>query len=106
MSDNTHLYIDHALAFRLLYTHSSIAYRHIFLELCTGGDLFSYVAHYEDNHYRLCEGEAQYIMYQLFQALEYIHSRSIAHRGEFLFESPKEHPGSPAPLCYSSDLKV
>ncbi|THH09189.1 hypothetical protein EW145_g2197 [Phellinidium pouzarii] len=49
--------------------------RHIFLELCTGGDLFTYIT-----HHRICEGEAKYIMYQIFKGIEYLHARAIAHR--------------------------
>ncbi|TCD61301.1 Meiosis-specific serine/threonine-protein kinase mek1 [Steccherinum ochraceum] len=69
---------------------------HIFLELCTGGDLFSYISHYESTGYRLCEGEAQYIMYQLLQGLEYLHERLISHRDlkpeNILLFSPGPYP--------------
>lgn len=66
-----------------LHSILSCDLRHIFLELCTGGDLFSYIVHYDQSGYRVCEGEAQYIMFQLFQALEYLHDRQISHRGTF-----------------------
>lgn len=54
-----------------------VALRHIFLQLCTGGDLFTYIV----DHTRLCEGEAKYIMYQLLKALMYLHDKMISHRG-------------------------
>jgi len=40
--------------------------RHIFLELATGGDLFSYI----DLHRTLGEGETRWISYQLMKGLE------------------------------------
>jgi serine/threonine protein kinase len=47
--------------------------RHIFLELATGGDLFSYLA----KHDMLCEGEAKYIAFQLMKGLEVSNSSSL-----------------------------
>ncbi|THH28296.1 hypothetical protein EUX98_g5893 [Antrodiella citrinella] len=90
---------------------------HIFLELCTGGDLFSYIAHYEATGYRLCEGEAQYIMYQLLQGLEYLHDRLISHRDlkpeNILLYSPGPYPriqiadfGLARPKSYQETLNV
>ncbi|KDQ63370.1 hypothetical protein JAAARDRAFT_169119 [Jaapia argillacea MUCL 33604] len=49
---------------------------HIFLQLCTGGDLFTYIT----SQRQLCEGEAQYIMFQILKGLQYIHDRTISHR--------------------------
>ncbi|OCB87851.1 kinase-like protein [Sanghuangporus baumii] len=57
--------------------NSKAGWLHIFLELCTGGDLFTYTAH----RFRLGEAEAKFITYQLFQAIGYLHDRSISHRG-------------------------
>src|SRR5580698_16272 len=56
-------------------------YRHIFLQLCTGGDLFTYMTNHTETDNRLCEGEAKYIMYQLLKALTYLHNKMISHRG-------------------------
>ena len=55
--------------------------RYIFLQLCTGGDLFSYIVNHKDPELRLHEGEAKYIMYQLILGLKYLHDKSISHRG-------------------------
>ncbi|KAG8786632.1 Meiosis-specific serine/threonine-protein kinase mek1 [Serendipita sp. 397] len=49
---------------------------HIFLELATGGDLFSYMAKYGS----LGEGESRYIAFQLMKGLQYIHRLLISHR--------------------------
>ncbi|KDR85377.1 hypothetical protein GALMADRAFT_53578 [Galerina marginata CBS 339.88] len=54
---------------------------HIFLQLCTGGDLFTYITHASGTGNRICEAEAKYIMYQLLQALKYLHDKLISHRG-------------------------
>ncbi|KAI0715375.1 kinase-like protein [Earliella scabrosa] len=51
---------------------------YIFLELCTGGDLFSYIVSHPES--RLCQAEAKYIMYQLLKGLKYLHDRLISHR--------------------------
>ena len=55
--------------------------RYIFLELCTGGDLFSYIVSHPDS--QLCQAEAKYIMYQLLKGLKYLHDKLISHRGAF-----------------------
>jgi serine/threonine protein kinase len=57
-----------------------ILYSYIFLQLCTGGDLFTYISSRHNNE-GLVEGEAKYIMYQLLQGLKYLHDRMISHRG-------------------------
>ncbi|KAG6911574.1 hypothetical protein DXG01_011877 [Tephrocybe rancida] len=59
---------------------------HIFLQLCTGGDLFTYITNHPNSRHRLCEAEAKYIMYQLLRGLEYLHNNMISHRGRS-FES-------------------
>jgi meiosis-specific serine/threonine-protein kinase MEK1 len=51
------------------------------MQLCTGGDLFTYLLHHIDTRARLSEGETKYIMFQLFKALSYLHRQNIAHRG-------------------------
>ena len=61
------------------------AYSYIFLELCTGGDLFSYIVSRPDS--QLCQAEAKYIMYQLLKGLKYLHDRLISHRGAVLDRS-------------------
>nr|KNZ74118.1 Meiosis-specific serine/threonine-protein kinase mek1 [Termitomyces sp. J132] len=53
---------------------------HIFLQLCTGGDLFTYITSHPSSKHFLCEAEAKYIMFQLLQGLDYLHSNMISHR--------------------------
>ncbi|PAV22156.1 kinase [Pyrrhoderma noxium] len=64
---------------------------HIFLELCTGGDLFSYIS-----RHKLGEAEAKFISYQLFKGVEYLHNRSVSHRDlkpeNILIHSPGPFP--------------
>ncbi|KAE9408281.1 kinase-like protein [Gymnopus androsaceus JB14] len=56
---------------------------HIFLQLCTGGDLFTYINSYSETNTQsnLHEPEGKYIMYQLLKGLAYLHGKSISHRG-------------------------
>lgn len=54
---------------------------HIFLQLCTGGDLFTYITHTSETGKWICEAEAKYIMYQLLLGLKYLHDKLISHRG-------------------------
>lgn len=55
---------------------------HIFLQLCTGGDLFTYINNYSGrNISHIDQPEAKYIMYQLLKGLAYLHDKSISHRG-------------------------
>ena len=56
--------------------------RHIFLQLCTGGDLFSYIISHVKTSYRLCESEAKYIMFQILTGVKYLHDKKISHRGD------------------------
>jgi serine/threonine-protein kinase Chk2 len=55
----------------------------IFLQLCTGGDLFTYITAYAEKESHLCEAEAKFIMYQLLIGLHHLHSRMISHRGVY-----------------------
>lgn len=55
------------------------------MQLCTGGDLFTYLLNHVETRARLGEGETQYLMFQLFKALSYLHEvHNIAHRGSLL----------------------
>ncbi|GBE77811.1 Meiosis-specific serine/threonine-protein kinase mek1 [Sparassis crispa] len=72
------LRLTHPNINRVWAANYNSSFVHIFLELCTGGDLFSYIVGHTDS--RLCEGEAKYIMYQLMKGLKYLHDRQISHR--------------------------
>ena len=59
-----------------------ISLSHIFLQLCTGGDLFTYITGHIEAGKQLYEAEVKYVMYQLLQGLAYLHDRQISHRGK------------------------
>ncbi|THH20016.1 hypothetical protein EW146_g1279 [Bondarzewia mesenterica] len=71
---------------------------HIFLQLCTGGDLFTYMETHRDRQgdAHLCESEAKFIMYQLLKGLKYLHDRKISHRDikpeNILLVAPGSYP--------------
>ncbi|KAF4573095.1 Meiosis-specific serine/threonine-protein kinase mek1 [Pleurotus pulmonarius] len=93
---------------------------HIFLELCTGGDLFTYIISHQETENRLCEGEAKYIMFQLLKGLTYLHDKLISHRGmrislpeNILLYTPGPYPriqiadfGLARPKAYQETLNV
>lgn len=51
----------------------------MFLELSTGGDLFTHIT--TQGNGKLMEEEAKYCSYQLILGLQYLHERNISHRG-------------------------
>ncbi|KZT35633.1 kinase-like protein [Sistotremastrum suecicum HHB10207 ss-3] len=53
---------------------------HIFLDLATGGDLFTYITTGGHKDFRLLEGEAKWITYQLMKGLDYLHDLNVSHR--------------------------
>ncbi|EIM92547.1 kinase-like protein [Stereum hirsutum FP-91666 SS1] len=57
------------------------SFLYIFLEICTGSDLFAFITYNSDTYKGLCEAEAKYIMYQLLRGLKYMHDRHVSHRG-------------------------
>lgn len=57
-------------------------HRYIFLEICTGSDLFAFIAYNSEPRKGICEAEAKYIMYQLLLGLKYLHDRHVSHRGK------------------------
>ena len=77
--------------------------RHIFLQLCTGGDLFSYIISHVNTSYRLCESEAKYIMFQILTGVKYLHDKKISHRGNNYFHSDDE---TRVANTLGADLKV
>ncbi|KAF9456158.1 kinase-like domain-containing protein [Collybia nuda] len=63
-------------------TEEGNTFIHIFLQLCTGGDLFTYITNRKTGY--LCEAEAKYIMYQILRGMEYLHDHMVSHRGTVL----------------------
>ncbi|OAX44424.1 kinase-like protein [Rhizopogon vinicolor AM-OR11-026] len=103
--------LDHPNINRVYAVDSDPEFLYIMLELCTGGDLFTYITTH--SRHRLCEGEAKYIMYQLLKALKYLHDRMISHRENILLFSPGPYPriqiadfGLARPKAYQETLHV
>lgn len=61
-------------------TEQDKRFLNIFLQLCTGGDLFTYITGSMGTGNPLCEAEAKYLMYQLLLGLRYLHDLMISHR--------------------------
>ncbi|OSX67305.1 hypothetical protein POSPLADRAFT_1129419, partial [Postia placenta MAD-698-R-SB12] len=107
--------LDHPNINRVWAARHDDTFLHIFLELCTGGDLFAYIVGHQDS--RLCEGETKYIMYQLLKGLKYLHDRLISHRDlkpeNILLHTPGPYPriqiadfGLARPKAYQETFNV
>ncbi|KAJ7932580.1 kinase-like protein, partial [Mycena leptocephala] len=72
--------LRHSNINRIYDTEEDDHFMFIFLQLCTGGDLFTYITAYAEKESHLCEAEAKFIMYQLLIGLHHLHSRMISHR--------------------------
>ncbi|KAJ7275222.1 kinase-like domain-containing protein [Mycena haematopus] len=75
--------LQHPNINRIYDTEEDDQFMFIFLQLCTGGDLFTYITAYAEKESHLCEAEAKFIMYQILIGLHYLHSRMISHRGPY-----------------------
>ncbi|KAF8579026.1 kinase-like protein [Ramaria rubella] len=73
----------------------------IFLDLSTGGDLFTYIS--TRNLGRMKEGEARYCGYQLMLGLQYLHDRSVSHR-DLKPENILLHTPGPFPRLIIADF--
>ncbi|XP_030644422.1 caM kinase-like vesicle-associated protein [Chanos chanos] len=68
--------LAHPRLVRLLASHHTHSHVYLLMELVAGGDLFDAIA----QNGRFCESTAGRMIRDISQALEYIHSKSIAHR--------------------------
>ncbi|KAJ7706372.1 kinase-like domain-containing protein [Mycena rosella] len=109
--------LEHPNINRIYDTEQNDEFMFIFLQLCTGGDLFTYIIAYAEKESRLCEAEAKFIMYQLLIGLLYLHSKMISHRDlkpeNILLHVPGPYPriviadfGLARPRAYQETLNV
>ncbi|KAL0580822.1 hypothetical protein V5O48_001198 [Marasmius crinis-equi] len=114
---NILLELNHPNINRIYDTRKDGNFIHLFLQLCTGGDLFTYVNSYTEKGSHMCEAEAKYIMYQLLKGLYYLHDKSISHRDlkpeNILLHSPGPYPriqiadfGLARPKSYQATFNV
>ncbi|KAJ7655004.1 kinase-like protein [Mycena polygramma] len=102
---------------RIYDTEEDDQFMFLFLQLCTGGDLFTYITAYAEKESHLCEAEAKFIMYQLLIGLDHLHSKMISHRDlkpeNILLYAPGPYPriviadfGLARPRAYQETLNV
>ncbi|KAF7320270.1 Kinase-like protein [Mycena kentingensis (nom. inval.)] len=109
--------LDHPNINKIYSTQQNDEFMFIFLQLCTGGDLFTYITTTCEKNRRLCEAETKFIMYQLLVGLSYLHGQSISHRDlkpeNILLYAPGPYPrivigdfGLARPRAYEETLNV
>ncbi|CAE7131620.1 unnamed protein product [Rhizoctonia solani] len=84
--------LNHPNINRVLGYTEEDPWMHIFLELSTGGDLFTYIT----SQGMLQEGEAKFLGYQLILGLIYMHNLNVSHRDlkpeNILICAPRAYP--------------
>ncbi|KAJ3895492.1 kinase-like protein [Lentinula edodes] len=76
-------------------------------QLCTGGDLFTYINSFTEKDCKMDEDEVKYIMFQLLKGLAYLHDKMISHRGMHQLCSPENillHAPGPYPRIQIADF--
>ncbi|KAJ7487408.1 kinase-like protein, partial [Mycena galericulata] len=104
---------------RIYDTEQDDQFIFIFLQLCTGGDLFTYITAYAEKGSHLCEAEAKFLFFQILVGLQYLHAKMISHRGmcgipeNILLHAPGPYPriviadfGLARPRAYQETLNV
>ncbi|KAJ3910119.1 kinase-like protein [Lentinula edodes] len=92
---------------RIFDTQEDQHFIHIFLQLCTGGDLFTYINSFTEKDCKMDEDEVKYIMFQLLKGLAYLHDKMISHRGMHQLRSPENillHAPGPYPRIQIADF--
>ncbi|KAJ3933543.1 MAG: kinase-like protein [Lentinula lateritia] len=88
--------LNHPNINRIFDTQEDQHFIHIFLQLCTGGDLFTYINSFTEKDCKMDEDEVKYIMFQLLKGLVYLHDKMISHRDlkpeNILLHAPGPYP--------------
>ncbi|KAJ7630760.1 kinase-like protein [Roridomyces roridus] len=105
--------LEHPNINRIYDTERDSQFIFIFLQLCTGGDLFTYIT--EKVH--LNQAESKFLFFQILLGLDHLHERSISHRDlkpeNILLYAPGAYPriviadfGLARPMAYQETRNV
>ncbi|KAF8531909.1 kinase-like protein [Gautieria morchelliformis] len=86
---------------RILDVVTKDGFLNVFLDLSTGGDLFTHISTRDSG--RMKEGEARYCGFQLMLALSYLHERNVSHR-DLKPENILLHTPGPFPRLIIADF--
>ena len=72
--------INHLNIIKMIDFKEDSDYNYCIYDYCNGGNLSVYLKYLKENNKSFSEGEAQYIIKQLVEAVKYLHNKRIVHR--------------------------
>ena len=96
--------VDHPNVIKFVDIFETDVHLCLVMELVEGGELYDHLV----NKGPFAEADARAIMYQLLQALKYLHDRNIVHRDlkpeNILLQAPQENAASTLPVIKIADF--